>query len=290
MPHLPRTLIASLAVVAFMGAGWLASAEPSSANHAWAKYHWGRTSNPFTVKLVDSVTNDWNGYLTTASTDWSQSSVLDTAVVPGSDDATTRQNCAPVAGQVRVCNAEYGVTGWLGIASIWATRGKTTHITQGTVKNNDTYFNQAAYNTGPWRQFVMCQEIGHTFGLNHQNEGYSAPNLGSCMDYTNDPTGAGAYLRNNEHPNQHDYDQLATIYGHLDGSSTLTASAPASGKGNGVGAGVGGDPTDAVPPGASAKDGRVFVRDLGNGTQVISVVIWAEDFPGSHAPGRLVRP
>ncbi len=36
----------------------------------------------------------------------------------------------------------------------------------------------------------MCQEIGHDFGLDHQDENFNNPNLGTCMDYTNDPLGA----------------------------------------------------------------------------------------------------
>ena len=60
---------------------------------------------------------------------------------------------------------------------------------------------------------MICQEIAHDFGLDHQDENFSNPNLGTCMDYTSDPEGPPS----NEHPNQHDYDQLESIYSHLDG-------------------------------------------------------------------------
>jgi hypothetical protein len=106
-----------------------------------------------------------------------------------------------------VCNAKYGNNGWLGIASIWISG---SHITQGTVKMNDTYFNTATYNKPSWKQMVLCQEIGHTFGLDHQDENFNNQNLGTCMDYSNDPArddGQG----NNLHPNAHDYNQLAHI-------------------------------------------------------------------------------
>ena len=105
----------------------------------------------------------------------------------------------------------YGNNGWLGIAQIWASG---SHITQGVVKLNDTYFNTPTYDTGSWRQFVMCQEIGHTFGLDHQDENFNNANLGSCMDYTNNPS-------SNQHPNTHDYDQLESIYSHVDGTTTV---------------------------------------------------------------------
>ena len=36
---------------------------------------------------------------------------------------------------------------------------------------------------------VSCQEVGHTLGLNHSDTVMTNLNRGSCMDYTNDPSG-----------------------------------------------------------------------------------------------------
>jgi hypothetical protein len=207
-----------LAIAATAALATLATPGVAQANHSWGGYHWARTSNPFTVTLIDNVDANWDSYLRTTSTDWTKSTVLDTTVVAGSGNART---CKATAGQVRVCNAAYGNTGWLGIASISITGD--THITQGTVKLNDTYFSTAQYNTPAYRNLVSCQEVGHTFGLAHQDEIFTNPNLGTCMDYTNDPS-------TNQHPNQHDYDELVTIYSHLDSTTTdgaaTTAGAP----------------------------------------------------------------
>src|SRR6266571_1036837 len=104
--------------------------------------------------------------------------------------------------------------GWLGVAQIWVSG---LHIIQGTVKLNDTYFNTSTYNKPEWRNLVMCQEVGHTFGLDHQDTNFSNTNLGTCMDYTSNPLGPP----DNEHPNQHDYDELVTIYNHLDSTTTV---------------------------------------------------------------------
>jgi hypothetical protein len=41
------------------------------------------------------------------------------------------------------------------------------------------------------------------------------------MDYTSDPDGSINGWLSNEHPNQHDYDQLAVIYSHLDNTTTV---------------------------------------------------------------------
>ncbi|MBI3744093.1 MAG: hypothetical protein HY261_07405 [Chloroflexi bacterium] len=232
-----------------------------SASHSWNGYHWARTANPFTLKLGDNVSGAWDSILSTTSSDWSQSTVLDTTIVPGQANP---RNCRATSGRVEVCNSTYGNTGWLGVATVWVK--SDTHITQSTVKLNDTYFNTATYNTVAWRNLVSCQEVGHTLGLDHQDTNFNNANLGTCMDYTNDPG-------TNQHPNQHDYDELAIIYTHLDLYTTLSA-APVKGK-----AGV-------VPPGADASDwgtaiqndahGRpiLFVRGLGGGEKQLTWVFW----------------
>lgn len=238
-----------------------AFAAPASAEHSWGPYHWARTANPFSLKLGDNVGSVWDSVLATASGDWSFSDVLDTAVVAG---LANPKNCRPTAGQVEVCDSKYGKNGWLGIASIWAAG---THITQGTVRLNDTYFNTSRYNTPAWRNFVMCQEIGHTFGLNHQDENFNNPNLGTCMDYTNNPT-------ENQHPNAHDYEQLALIYAHLDTTTTIaqtTARAVADIDTS--------DPREWGREVRKSSDGRssLHERDLGKGQKLFTFVIWADE-------------
>ena len=176
----------------------LAMPAAASANHSWNGYHWARTANPFTLKVGDNVSGAWDSVLRTTSSDWSQSTVLNMTVVAG---GAKSRNCRPTAGRDEVCNGAYGSTGWLGVAQVWLS-GK--HITQGTVKLNDTYFNTSKYNTTAWRNLVSCQEVGHTLGLDHQDENLDNANLVTCMDYTNNPS-------TNQHPNSHDYAELVTI-------------------------------------------------------------------------------
>lgn len=248
----------------------------SSANHSWNGYHWARTANPFTLKLGDNVDSTWDPILATTSSDWSQSTVLDTTIVAG---GTSPRSCRPTNGQVEVCNARYGNTGWLGVAQIWITGG--VHITQGTVKLNDYYFDQPKYNSTAWRNLVSCQEVGHTLGLDHQDTNFDNPNLGTCMDYTNDPS-------TNQHPNNHDYDELVTIYSHLDSFTTILSVGQAT------------LPNDMPPamndidlkgPGQWGKvvqrseDGRymLFELDFGSGNKVFTWVTWAD--PGDVFKG-----
>jgi hypothetical protein len=113
----------------------------AGATHSWGGYHWARTANPFTLKLGDDVSSAWDGYLATTSSDWSASTALDTSIVPG---ATSPRPCKATSGQVQVCSSAYGNTGWLGVAQIWLSG---LHITQGTVKVNDTYFATATFSS-----------------------------------------------------------------------------------------------------------------------------------------------
>jgi hypothetical protein len=246
------------------------------ANHSWGGYHWARTANPFTLKVGDNVNPAWDAYLNTTVGDWTQSTVLNLSKVTGQ----AKGRCRGTTGRVEVCNGTYGNNGWLGVATIYIS-GK--HITQGTVKVNDTYFNTSTYNAPEWRNLVMCQEVGHTLGLDHQDVNFNNANLGTCMDYTSNPG-------TNQHPNAGDYDELLCIYdvasagrtlttqthsctgtGHLDSTTTIGA-APVTGA-------------DAA--GSSSEFGRevarsagghtsVFVRETGSNSSVVSFVIWAD--------------
>ena len=193
------------------------AAVPAFANHAWGTYHWSTTSYPMAIKVGDNVTAAWDSYLNEAISDWNKSTRLALVKVAGSSN----KRCAAVAGRIEVCNGTYGQNGWLGLASIWASGG---HISQATAKMNDTYYAFAQYNTPGWRDLVMCQEVGHDFGLGHQDENNNNTNLGTCMDYTAYPDGGGTGGNlSNRAPNSHDYQQLESIYNHTHATNSYSS-------------------------------------------------------------------
>jgi len=187
------------------------AAVPMFGAHAWNTYHWSKSGSQVTVPVVMNITAPWTDYDDRVMIDWNKSGVIESPWSLGS--ISSRRRCSSATGQIEVCNDSYGQTGWLGIAGISLSGG---HIVKGYTKLNDTYFNTAKYNTPAWRRMVFCQEVGHDYGLGHVNETFTDLNTGSCMDYTNDPSGlAGTNgVLSNEYPNQHDYDMLATIYNH----------------------------------------------------------------------------
>lgn len=241
----------------------------ASANHSWGNYHWLRANNPFTLRLGDNLTSAWDPYLNSASYDWSLSSVLDTVITPG---LTTSKRCKPTSGRVEVCNNKYGRNGWLGVAQIWASGD---HIVQGVVKLNDTYFSTTSYNNPVWKNLVMCQEVGHILGLDHQDEDFNNTPLGTCMDYSSDPFP-------NQHPIDHDYEQLEIIYSHLDNiavdPSFLANQFPSIMM------------DDLETPAQwgklirRSKQGltEIYELDLGRGHKMFTFVIWAGKAHGAH--------
>ena len=218
------------------------------ADHAWSNYHWARTASSFDLKIVNSTTADWDGYVTVAIGDWSRSSKLNMVEDPnGNTQSRVRRQCKGPSGQVRICNLAYGQNGWLGIAGISIdTNG---HITTGYTKLNDTYFSMAYYNTSEWKQSVTCQELGHDVGLDHQDEDFNNASLLSCMDYQDPPY---------ELPNAHDLEQLETIYGHTDSYDSYAS------DGGGGGGGCN------APPGKGCNKGEAngHNRDIGWGVSL----------------------
>ena len=267
------------ALAVFVGA---AAASSALATHSWGSYHWARTSNPFTIKVGDNLTTaDWKSRLSQASSDWNGSTVAQNTIVAG----MAKGRCRPTSGRDEVCNSSYGANGWLGLATIWIAGG--VHITQGTVKLNDTYFSLSTYNNPNEKQHVVCQEVGHTWGLDHQDT--SGALYYTCMDYFSN-TGGNATNSASTSPNQGDYDQLLCIYdpasngatlrsttngishtctgtGHLDSSTTI-------GAGSSAGAAAA-----EVPPWANPSE-SVYVDHLPNGETQVTYVLWANPIHG----------
>jgi hypothetical protein len=246
----------------------------TSANHSWGGYHWARTSNPFTLRVGRNLSSAWTTAFNGAVSDWTASSVMNLSAYTGSVGSA----CSMVRGTVQVCNGLYGANGWLGLASINLASG-TTHITQGSAKMNDTYFNTSTYNNPNERRHVMCQEIGHTFGLGHTSENGSPQN--TCMDYFSN-TGANAGSTLSTRPNQHDYDMLASIYAHLDSSTTITSSASSAASASEVT----NDPNSWGRFVSQSANGRstTYEREHGDGSRTLTHVFWTEE-AAANCPG-----
>lgn len=272
-----RTNISALAMSAL-----LSFSAPGYAQHAWGDYHWARSTISFDLTIVNSTTENWDGYVSGAIGDWSTSTVLNMVEeTNGSTSSRVRRKCKGGDGSVRICNLEYGFNGWLGIAGI--SIASDGHITTGYTKLNDSYFNTSTYNDAGWKQSVACQELGHNAGLGHQDEDFNNASKFSCMDYQNPPY---------ERPNAHDYDQLETIYGHTDSYDSYAGGTESTEGGScnapaGKGCNKSGLPERNRDIGWGASLGRrghseTFLRIDPNGTRHLTHVLWVDEEEHTH--------
>ena len=186
---------------------------------------------------------------------------------------------------VRICNLAYGNTGWLGIAGI--SIDEAGHIIKGYTKLNDTYFSTSFYDQPNWKQSVTCQELGHNVGLGHQDEDFNNTSLFSCMDYQNPPY---------EYPNNHDYAQLDSIYGHTDAYDSYAGGSGGSSGGDG-GGGCNSPPGRGCnKSGIGQSNGEIgwgislgrrgnhetFVRIDPDGTRHLTHVRWVDEHDGDR--------
>ncbi|MBI2391245.1 MAG: hypothetical protein HYV09_16770 [Deltaproteobacteria bacterium] len=217
----------------------------TAGSHSWSTYHWEIAGKPFPLSVGENLTTtNWEGHLATTVADWN-GSVVQMSIVPGG-----AKNCRPTGGRVEVCNRKYGFNGWLGLAQVWLYAG---HIYQAVVKVNDSYFLTTTYNNENAKLHVMCQEVGHVLGLDHQHG-----DARSCMN------GAGLFEGAYAHPDSHDLQQLGTIYSHVHETSTATAATTDDGAAS-FGRAI-----------AQTETETLFELELGGGHRKLTWVRWAK--------------
>lgn len=147
-------------------------------------------------------------------------------------------------------------------------------------------FNTSTYNNPNEREHVVCQEVAHTFGLDHQST--SGSSLNTCMDYFSN-TGANATNTASTRPNAHDFEELNIIYADLDTTTTVAAlTSPAASASD-----VTDDPNSWGQIMSQSPEGRSSTYETVNrdGSRTITHVYWtreaAADCPScDHRIGR----
>lgn len=290
-----KALVVSVLVVGVL------LALPAMASHGWSGYHWPRscstcaasinvynstltTNTNWPTHLNRAIFGDASNPNTANRRGWNDSTALTLTIVSGGTSSSTRSSCPAVSGAVRVCNYTYGSNGWLGLAQIATVSGSTVHIAWGSAKMNDSYFNGGSYPETEKRH-VMCQEVGHDYGLGHTSTNGSSQN--TCMDYYRNTSGSDWTSTG---PNQHDFDQLLTQH-HFGKSLRTTTPAEAAAIGFPSLKGIDlnqpeewGDPVEFDAQGR----GVIFERSLGfddegNEFEILTRVYWS-DFDAADSP------
>ncbi len=203
-----KLLALTIAVVAV-----LTLVATASADNAWNGYHWSSD------KLSPTVNDKTSGSLFDVPAAVAEWSGLGTPITPV---MTSGKGDVDVV--VKRMNAN-----WLGVAKISV--DSAGHIQAGRVELNRLYLNSLTFDE--W-DHVVCQELGHIWGLHHNFDGPSGGTPDeTCMN-------SSFYLGDYPWPNSHDAVQLNAIYGHTDGGD---------GGGDGGDGGGGGGGGGGCPPG-----------------------------------------
>jgi hypothetical protein len=165
---------------------------------------WANSGSGLTLEVLNALEDKWQTTFQTALVNWDN----------GSPDALTlvtqridyEFDCNSVNNKLKVCNGNYGDTGWRGLNEVSITVRDGT-IFASSAKMNEQYLTFA---NADQRLYTMCHEIGHGFGLPHWDEDFFNKDLGNCMDYTKRP-------QDNKTPDTSNFEFLAKLYGTKDG-------------------------------------------------------------------------
>jgi hypothetical protein len=187
------------AALLILGASVLAPTA-AQANHRLPNNgHWDRTSTVAHVKFLDYSGPSWP--VGTANADWDQADNIDSDWVVADDNSTCGNDCVKVQ-SLMPADDPLGLMlgGCSGYYGYWTNHNPNSnnHWTD----DNKVRFNKSC-NDKPysWRRAMVCQELGHALGLDHESS------TESCMYQQPAPAAAT--------PRAHDYGMLNnTIYDH----------------------------------------------------------------------------
>jgi len=157
------------------------------------------------LELVNALDDRWVPFFDKAVADWDSGDP--NALVLSTSRTSPDSLCTEIDGKMKVCNGDYGNEGWRGINEL-VFNSKTQKILHSVAKMNEFYIDDKASDNE--RQYTMCHEIGHGFGLMHTDENFRNTPLGDCLDYTNN-------LEPNLLPGLINYQKLAVMYGTVEG-------------------------------------------------------------------------
>lgn len=113
---------------------------------------WPNKGNGLKLTIQNALTTQWYPFLKQAVIDWDAAPALTLTVVNATKPDPT---CSQIRGILKVCNSDYGDTGWLGINDSVL---QSNVIYSSTSRMNEYYLNKSS---NALRQYVMCHEIGH---------------------------------------------------------------------------------------------------------------------------------
>lgn len=191
------------------GADWLFASEALGEQYVWKGYNDG--DGGLTLNIINALDTEWHTYFDVAVSDWDNGSP-DALTLSSEVASAPDPDCTMVEGVLKMCNSNYGNTDWMGINEVLEFEGE---IAASIGRMNDHFFS-SAFGDHAKRQYTMCHEMGHGFGLPHTDTAMYNRNTGNCLDYTNRP-------KKNMRPGQVNYDRLVAVYGTVDNTTTTSS-------------------------------------------------------------------
>mmetsp|Transcript_46309 Transcript_46309/g.112253 ORF Transcript_46309/g.112253 Transcript_46309/m.112253 type:complete len:481 (-) Transcript_46309:240-1682(-) len=156
------------------------------------------------MEILNALDDSWQAVFTLAVTDWEFGSP--DALSLTSTKVAYDSECTPVDGKIKVCNGDYGEQPWRGLATCILDQNR--NYANCNAKMNDYYLRNGELDL---KQYTMCHEIGHGFGLPHTDEDFNNADLGNCLDYTEN-------FGVNKSPDASNYAKLVEFYGSVGGA------------------------------------------------------------------------
>lgn len=177
----------------------------------------GRECNGLTISILDNLEDKWKPFLQTAITDWDNGEP-DAININVREISTYDYECSPVRNILKVCNGDYGNTDWVGVNIAIVVQG---FISSSVAKMNDYHLDKMSDGSKQW---TMCHELGHGFGLGHWDERFYNRDLNNCMDYT-----SRTHKERNQKPDSSNFAFLEQMYGNVDGTSQYSPTSVVNG-------------------------------------------------------------
>lgn len=187
----------ALAVVCMLAASGQAAANHWESTPSGAPFHWADNDPNYPrgyVYWVDKTGAEWPVYR--SAVEWDEAAKLDAMYVSSEAACPNTGHCVTVKEEslgTSSCGPQLGKTSMVAYDS-------TGHLTTATEVAIDTSCSGSADDK---RRTIVCHELGHSIGMDDQTVGAS-----TCM---RSPY-AGPWTT----PSSHDYDAIASHYGHKD--------------------------------------------------------------------------
>ena len=138
----------------------------------------GKNKKGLKLTLINGLSENWHDHFYQAIEDWNEAGALDLSTVMDNEGPPCEKH---TRGMVKTCNGDYGNTDWTGLNELLFENG---WIVSSVAMMNENYLRNAR---DVERQYVMCHELGHAWGLPHRDEIVGNRDLGTCLDYTLKP-------------------------------------------------------------------------------------------------------